>query len=541
MSARNQEIEVKNLTINGQALQAEDGTVILEAARSIGIFIPHYCYHPKLSIAGCCRMCLVEIQGQPKLQPACRTPVEEGMIVSTDSSKAIRAQRAQLEFLLLNHPIDCPICDQAGECGLQDFYMMEFGQHKSRFAKEEKIKRPKAVAIGPHIVFDAERCILCTRCIRFCIEIAKQPEIGTKNRGNHSQITTFPGQQLDNPYSINTVDICPVGALTSKDFRFKIRPWFLYSTPSVCPGCANGCNIFICINKKHYVNLQRAQIYRLKPKENPEVNDCWLCDEGRLSYKLVNENRVLQPHIRQDGQLVLVSWERAINEIKNRVQKILTEYGPQRIGALASSKATNEANYLFKKFAHEVLETPNLDFLKGLTGYGDDFLIREDKTPNTRGAIDLEIGPGAGGIGAAEMLSPANPLKGLWIMGAEPTESYDNEQVNEALASLELLIIQTSNFTASCQWAHIILPSATFAEVDGTFINYKGRVQRVFKAMQPRPESLANEVILGRVARAMGYDWQEHTPAEIMRQIAAEIPRYHGLDYEKIGDKGIQT
>lgn len=532
---------VKNLTINSQAVQAEDGTVILEAAKSSGIFVPHYCYHPKLSIAGCCRMCLVEIEKQPKLQPACRTPVEEGMVVYTNSDKAKRAQRAQLEFLLLNHPIDCPICDQAGECGLQDFYMMEFGQHKSRIAKEEKIRRPKAVNIGPHIVFDAERCIFCTRCIRFCKEIAKQPELGTMYRGNHSQITPFPGRRLDNPYSANTVDICPVGALTSKDFRFKIRPWFLYSTPSICPGCANGCNIFICINKKHYINLQRSLIYRIKPRENPEVNDCWLCDEGRLSYKFVNENRVLQPHIRQDGQLVPVSWERANKEVKDRLQKILNQYGTQKVGALTSSRSTNEANYLFKKFVQDVIKTPNLDFLKGLTGSGDDFLIREDKTPNSRGAIDMGIGPGPNGIGAGDMLSPSNPLKALWIMGAEPTEDYDKEKLTEALAGLELLIIQTSNLTDSCQWAHIVLPAATFAEVDGSFTNYKGRVQRVFKAIEPRGDSLANETILCGVAQAMGHDWPEATQAEIMRQIAREIPRYQGLDYEKIGDQGIQT
>jgi NADH-quinone oxidoreductase subunit G len=484
-------------------------------------------------------MCLVEIEGQPKLQPACRTPVEEGMVVYSNSPKALKAQRAQLEFLLLNHPIDCPICDQAGECGLQDFYMMEFGGHKSRFAREEKLRRPKAVDIGPHIVFDAERCILCTRCIRFCMEIAKQPDLGIRNRGNHSQITPFPGKRIDNPYSVNTVDICPVGALTSKDFRFKIRPWFLYSTPSICPGCANGCNIFICINKQHYVNLQRQQVYRIKPRENTDVNDCWLCDEGRLSYKSVNENRVLQPYIRQAGELVPVSWEQAITEAKDRLTKVLEEYGPERIGALASSKCTNEANYLFKKFVREILKTPNLDFLKGLTGNGDDFLIKEDKTPNSRGVMDLEIRPGPQGMSAAEMLNITTSLKALYLMGGEPTEIFASEWVKEALVTMELVILQTSNFTETCQWAHIILPSATFAEVDGTFTNDKGRVQRLFKAMDPRGVSQPHETIITRLAQAMGHEWPELTPAEIMGQIASEISKYQGLGYGLIGDKGI--
>jgi len=530
---------MKTLTINGQSLTVEAGTTILEAAKTKGIFIPHYCYHPKLSIVGCCRMCLVEIEGQPKLQPACRTPVEEGMVVHTNSPKALRAQRAQLEFLLLNHPIDCPICDQAGECGLQDFYMLEFGGHKSRVAKEEKLRRPKAVDLGPHIIYDAERCILCTRCIRFCQEIAKQPELGIINRGNRSQISTFPNRRLENPYSLNTVDICPVGALTSKDFRFKIRPWFLYSVPSICPGCAQGCNIYLQLNKRFYVNLDRCQIYRIKPRENPEVNDCWLCDEGRLCYKSVQEDRVLQPHLRRNGKLVPVGWDQALEEIKGKLRALLQDQGPQRIGALISSKCSNEAAFIFKRFVQEVLKSPHIDHFRGKRGFSDDFLLKEDKTPNSCGMLYLNIRPGPNGLGAEDMLTTNNGLKALYIVGGDPVEQYDQERLKALFSQLDLLIFQTSNFSETCQWAHILLPSTTFAEIDGTFTNYQGRVQRLFKALDPLGDSLPHEFIITRLARALGHEWPEMSPAEIMEQISREIPKYQGLDYGKIGEKGV--
>ncbi|MGH7832986.1 MAG: 2Fe-2S iron-sulfur cluster-binding protein, partial [Candidatus Binatia bacterium] len=257
------------ITIDGREITTAKGKTVILAAAEAGIAIPHYCYHPKLSIAGNCRMCLVEIEKMPKLQIACNTQVSEGMAVITQSSKVLQARQAVMEFLLINHPLDCPICDQAGECWLQDYYM-KHDLSPSRML-ERKEHQPKREVFGPNVVFDGERCIKCTRCVRFLQEITRTEELTVLNRSDHATIALFPGEVLDNPLSANVNDICPVGALTDRDFRFKVRVWYLSSTPSICPGCSTGCNIKI----ETYQN----RIARFKPRVNEEVNSHWLCDE----------------------------------------------------------------------------------------------------------------------------------------------------------------------------------------------------------------------------------------------------------------------
>ena len=279
------------LTINGMTVDVPQGTTILNAAKEVGVEIPHYCYHPKLSIAGNCRMCLVEVEKFPKLQIACNTIVTDGMVVKTDTEKVRQAVTGVLEFLLIHHPIDCPICDQAGECGLQIYYM-KYGLHKSRYAVEDKVHKKKVQDIGGQIILDAERCILCSRCIRFLQEVTGTGELEFFQRGDHSEISIFPGRPLDNRYTGNLADICPVGALTSKDFRFKCRVWFLRGAQSICPGCANGCNV-----EAYY---KEQILYRLKPRQNDEVNRTWMCDPGRLEYKKANEARLLTPANREN-------------------------------------------------------------------------------------------------------------------------------------------------------------------------------------------------------------------------------------------------
>ena len=262
------------IIINGQEVVTTKGKTVIQAAAEAGVAIPHYCYHPKLSIAGNCRMCMVEIEKMPKLQIACNTQVAEGMSVLTQSPKVVAVRKAVLEFLLINHPVDCPICDQAGECQLQNYYM-EHDRQASRL-EVGKIHDRKKTIFGPNVVFDGERCIKCTRCVRFCQEITKTNELAVINRGDHSTISLFDDAVLDNPLSANVVDICPVGALTDRDFRFKVRVWYLDKTPSICPGCSTGCNIS--------VEAYQNKIARFKPRQNEAVNSHWICDEGRYCF-----------------------------------------------------------------------------------------------------------------------------------------------------------------------------------------------------------------------------------------------------------------
>jgi len=270
--------EMVTVTIDGKTQQFPKGTVLLEACNQMGAGVPFFCYHPGLTSPAVCRQCLVDVKGQPKPVPSCYTPVADKMEVMTKSPRALDVRRQMLEFTLVNHPIDCPICDKAGECLLQKHYF----DWDAKLARNDgiKVKKAKVVDIGPRIVLDQERCILCTRCIRVCDEVAKTHQLEMADRGDHEILTTAPGHKLDNPYSLNTVDVCPVGALTSKDFRFAMRAWELYTTPSICPGCATGCNV--------EVHHSRGKIQRLIPRQNDRVNEHWMCDEGRLTYKRVN-------------------------------------------------------------------------------------------------------------------------------------------------------------------------------------------------------------------------------------------------------------
>jgi len=270
------------IRVDGVEYAVAGGRTILQALDDLGVLmngvdVPHYCWHPKLSIDGSCRLCQVEVEGIPKLQIACNTPVKDGMLISTSSERVKHAREGVMELLLLNHPLDCPICDQAGECKLQD-YAFEYGVPHAR-TREARRPAKKRVDLGPTIVFDQERCILCRRCVRFCREIPKTGELGVFDRGDRSLLETFPGMPLDNPYSMNVADICPVGALTTKDFRFKIRVWFLEDVPGICTGCANGCNV--------HMGVANDKVYRYVPRRNDAVNDTWICDAGRMSYRRI--------------------------------------------------------------------------------------------------------------------------------------------------------------------------------------------------------------------------------------------------------------
>ncbi len=516
----------KKLTIDGKDITARDDATIIQAAHEAGIVIPHYCYHPKLSIAGNCRMCLVELEGRPKLEISCNTPVADNMVVHTNSPRVVEGRRGVLEFLLINHPLDCPICDQAGECGLQDYYM-QYGLYHSRF-QEEKVHGRKVVDFGPDVVFDSERCILCTRCVRFCNEISKTNELGLFERGDTVQIATFPGKKLANPYAGNTVDICPVGALTSKDFRFKIRVWFLQETKSVCPGCARGCNISI-----HHHN---GHVYRLKPRHNEAVNETWICDAGRFGYKAINDNRVLHPQLQHGGRLQQCSWPAALEHVVEAIQR----HGGAAVGIVVAPQGTNEDGYLLVRLASEVLATPHVLLYPGLPGDEDDFLIRADKNPNTRGAQDMGLpAPAtAAQLAALAQAIDQGAIKVLYAIGVDLAAAFGAEAVSRWATRLDGLIVQTSNSLPGCEQAHVLLPSATYAERDGTFTNFQGRLQRLKAAFAPRGEALPAWQICTRLARGQGQDWAYASAEAVLNDLVAAIPGYAGLSYAKIGDAG---
>ena len=347
------------LTIDGRQIIVEEGTTILKAAEKLGIEIPTFCYHDKLKTVGACRMCLVEVEKVPKLQVACATMVSDGMMVHTDSPQVVNARRGVLEFLLINHPLDCPVCDKGGECELQNL-VFKYGSDKSRFVEEKRryLVDPKAkyddLAIGPHIIRNMNRCILCRKCVRFINEIAGEGDLGTFKRGSKTEINILPEIPIDNPYSGNVTEICPVGALTSKSFRYKIRVWQTKVIPSVCPQCADGCNIRLWVKDD--------RIYRITSRRNDEVDEGFLCDKGRFGFDFVNRpERLRFPLIKKNGKLSEATWKEAIGFAISKFKEIKNTTGPDSLAGVGSRKVTNEDNYLFQKFFRTVIGTNNID------------------------------------------------------------------------------------------------------------------------------------------------------------------------------------
>ncbi len=350
--AGEREIKRISLAIDGKAISVPEGTLVIEAARMLGIEIPYFCYHPKMDPVGACRMCLVETGGRAKLITACTTRVEEGMTISTDSLSARKGQKDVLEFLLTNHPLDCPVCDKGGECPLQD-NTYKYGPAVSRFTINKwSFKKP--VELGPHILLDRERCIMCMRCTRFSDEIAGHPQIGVINSGRGSEIGVMHGQEFNSIFSGNTIEICPVGALTSKHFRFSGRPWEFRNRPGICANCAVGCNI--------NWTIRRNEVLRVLSRENPDVDDGWLCDRGRFGYTHINSpDRLTSPLIKRNGSLVPAGWDEAISFAAQRLDEITLKHGNESIGGIGFPTLTNEEAYLFQKFMRKVIGSNNID------------------------------------------------------------------------------------------------------------------------------------------------------------------------------------
>ena len=540
--------QIVKLTIDGRTVEAPRGTNLIEAAKSVGIEVPHYCYHPKLQVVGNCRMCLVDVgmpkigsdkrpvldaDGQPvvvfgpKLAIGCNTIVAEGMVVHTRSPKVIKAREGVMEFLLINHPLDCPICDQAGECRLQEF-SVDYGKGQSRFV-EEKVHKPKRIPLGPKIMLDDERCILCSRCVRFMKDIAGQDCLGFVNRGSYSTLTCYPGMEPNTNYDLNIVDICPVGALTQTDFRFKQRVWFLKETKSVCPSCATGCNTVLW--------SREGVVYRQTPRDNDAVNQCWMCDYGRLHYKFINNpNRITSPSVKSAvfGECFNLTWREATRQI---VEK-LKGRGGATIAAIGSARATMEELFLFNKLVRKVLGAELVDCVPHV-GDGDEFLLSTDRNPNIAGAklTGVTSGPVGARIPVIAEAIKANKVKALIVLG----ENVAKHGIGEALLTkLELLVVIDTLPNKVTEFAHYVLPGATFAEKRGTFINAKGRIQRLNAAIRSPGIARPEWQTLAALLNELGTDGSYLTIEDVFADMARTLVPLAGLNLSKIGDLGIE-
>jgi NADH-quinone oxidoreductase subunit G len=519
-------------------------TTMIQACTLAKVDVPHYCYHPKLPVVGNCRMCLVEF-GTPAMGPdrkpiqnpdgttkiaksprpaiACATPISPGMEIYTNTPGVKQMREGVLEFLLINHPLDCPICDQAGECKLQE-YSVDYGQASSRFV-EQKVHKPKHVDLGPRIVLDDERCILCSRCVRFSKDIVGDDALGFVNRGSHNTLTAYPGKAFDNNYTLNTVDICPVGALTSKDFRFKMRVWFLKETKSVCTSCATGCNIVI--------GSREERIYRYEPRENDAVNSCWMCDYGRLNYKWIGaENRLLEVK-RQNpgGGSEKITWTTAVREITDRLGKAK----PGSVAMVISARQTNEELYLLFKLAKKFdALTDSIPRLKE----GDKLLLSADRNPNSNGARLTGIAPAQMGSNLAKIAEGIGngSIKTLIVFGEDVTKHGIERDL---LVKLDTLIVSDIAPNRTAELAHYVLPGCAHAEKRGSFTNGKGRVQKFMKAVEPRGDARAEWEFLHELAHNVTGKNGFASIEGLFNQMAQEVPAFNGLTWAGLGDTGV--
>jgi len=532
-----------NVQIDGAWRQFPKGTKLIEACMQSGSFVPHYCYHPALSTPGNCRMCLLEIGGpkmdanrqpvlgpdgrpeiawSPKPQISCALEITDGMAARTNSPLVEDCRKGVMEFLLINHPLDCPICDKAGECRLQEF-AVEFGHGGSNFL-EEKVKKPKRQDVGKHIVLDDERCILCSRCVRFMQEVAHDDVLGFVDRGSHTTLTVHEGQRLDSNYSLNTVDICPVGALTSKDFRFKMRVWFLRETKSLCTSCGTGCNTII--------GARENEIIRQTPRQNDAVNSYWMCDHGRLNYAyLYRQDRLVQPQLRENGRLQKSTWPRVIQQVAEKLSAL-----PRgETAMIASARMTNEELWLAGKVArhlgitlHDVVARPQT---------ADGILVSNDGNPNTAGAQLLGITHADPGARAPEMATAVRDgtVKALLCFGEDPRHYGLTEA---ELARLDLVVCLDILPTTATKLATAILPGAGFAEKRGSMVNVQGRIQRLNRATQPPGQARDDWEILCDLLRALGADAPQ-TLEGVFKEMTATVPAFSGLTLAKLGEQGV--
>lgn len=539
-------VDLVNVQVNGQWMKFPKGLRMIEALRQAGAEVPHYCYHPKLSSPGNCRMCLVEtgmparpapgqtevekddhgfakIMWSPRAAIACANTVAEGIGIRTEGKLVEECRRGVMEFLLINHPLDCPICDQAGECRLQEF-SVEHGRGQSRFV-EDKVKKPKNNPIGPRITLDDERCIMCSRCIRFTDEIADDPVLGFTERGSHTVLTVHPDKELANNYSLNTVDICPVGALTSTDFRFSMRVWFLKETTSFCTGCARGCNIGI--------GSRNDVIFRQTPKENNDVNSAWMCDQGRLDFHWVNsERRLTEPMVKENGRHRPATWKEAVQNAAAGLRGV----APHQIAMIASGRMTNEELFLSRKLAAALgISADNVDIVPR-SGEADNYLVHADRNPNTNGVrILLTPTPGAQLEGIRQRVQNGQIRAVIALRENLLNAGFSADDLGRLAA-----LVQTHVMLNACaDLAHVVLPSAAYAEKRGSMINATGRLQRLNAAVQPPGQAHDDWEILRDLILAVNGQNGLYSIDDVFKSMAAETGEFSGLTLARIGDAGI--
>ncbi|MFH1131346.1 MAG: 2Fe-2S iron-sulfur cluster-binding protein [Pseudomonadota bacterium] len=512
MSNEQQEIaepELVKFKVDGREVAAPKGKNLLQALLDAGEDVSYFCYHRCLSVAAVCRQCMVSIGG--RIVPACQNVVTDGLEVLSNSSQAVLdARRKMLEYTLVNHPLDCVMCDKAGECALQRQYMD--WDTKPSLVNHNKLEKPKKVDLGPDIVLDAERCILCSRCMRFCAEIAKQPELTFCQRGDHSFLTTAPGRRLQNPYSLNTVDICPVGALTDKNFRFQARVWELFATNSVCNGCSRGCPMEI-----HH---RKGKIYRMVPPKKWDMNLNWMCNYGRSTYEQLAENRLTAPRLNKTE----CTLDRALEWTAQK----LKDSDRSKIGVVLGADVTNEDNFAAVRFATDVLKT-GLIYLAELpdNNEGDEILRQNDPNPNRGGAKAC----GKGQLKTIEQLVAdlkEQKLKVLYVVSdvlALPEEALQH------VSSLDALIMQVSCSSPLADKAQVLLPAAKWAEVDGTITNFEGKVQRLYAAIEPPGLARPHWDLLARVTQLMETSLEFVSAGAIFGAMVEKVEKFAGANW----------
>jgi NADH-quinone oxidoreductase subunit G len=524
------------LTLDGQELEVAPGTTVLQAALAQGQVIPHYCYHPGLSIAGNCRMCLVEVEKAPKLMIACATQVTDGMVVQSQSARVKKAQAAVMEFLLINHPLDCTICDEAGECRLQE-YAVAHGRGGSRY-EEPKLLLSKAVDIGEHIMLDQERCIQCSRCTRFCDEVTKTRELAFFQRSERTMIGIYPGKRLDNLYSGNVVDICPVGALTLKEFRFATRVWYLKHTPSVCAACTRGCNVLVAVGRQPEMWTTRGQfddrIKRIVPRVNESVNGHWMCDIGRLSYERLQAAPRLDAASEGAGGRAL-DWDEAVVQALSRLRPAAAA---GRAAAIFSPRQTSETIFAWRKL-FSALGQVRQAVRRIERGEDDDLLLRRDRGGNARGASWI-LGEGASEQALLAAVG-GGQIDALVVFG-DPLDPADTLALEPALRDRLAELIYVGPFVdGGAGQASLLLPAAAWSEEDGTFVNFEGHVQWTRRCHLPRGEGRPGWRSALDVAHAAGIELGKWTSAgDVLRALAAEVAPFAGMNEERVGLLGIR-
>lgn len=507
------------LTIEGRRVTVLEGTSILEAAKAAGVLIPHYCYHPGLPVAGICRMCLVQVEKAPKLAPACATAVAEGQVVHVHSDVALEARQGVLELLLINHPLDCPVCDQSGECELQDYTYAE-GRARTRY-REPKRDNP-VEDFGGDVVYVPNRCILCTRCVRFMDSVVQESVLNVSERGDHAVIGKFEDQDLTHPWAGNVIELCPVGALLSKDFMNKARSWDLDRASSVCPGCSQGCNVV--------VETRDNVVVRLRPRPNEAVNQFFMCDEGRLHYRWLNRrDRVVEPLAWRDGALAAVDWEVALAAAARTL-------AGHRVVALASPGLSNEVLHLIARVLRRcapgstgvftVPQGPEVP-LAGVP----DLALRADRAPNARGAELLGFTRSARPLDA---LAPGDVL----LVADDALEGVEPSALEPMAARAADIVIVGTTIPAWATRASVVLPLANMAEEDGTFTNLRGRVQRYRQAKAAPALARPGWSVVADLLVALGERFEWRTPADAFQAMAEAHPAFAGMTYESLGALG---